>query len=120
MADKSAPALWLAYANAAPTPKITMNIKVANDLFCLILISSSNDFFVSVTVVFLVSSRPKNIPHAVDALWGETLLSTGHPTIVSMANDELFLCLVPMNFIQSFRLPLVFPNQKSANCNFLL
>ena len=40
-----APTLYLAYANAAPTPRITMNINIANDLFCFISIISVDGFF---------------------------------------------------------------------------
>jgi len=32
--------LYLAYAKAAPTPTITMNINMATDLFCFILVIS--------------------------------------------------------------------------------
>lgn len=44
----------------------------------------------------------------------------GYPLIMGMADDELHLRLVPMNFGQIFRPPFMFPYQISANCNFFL
>jgi hypothetical protein len=39
-ASRFAAALYLAYANAAPTPKITKNANIANALFCFMSIVS--------------------------------------------------------------------------------
>ena len=44
----------------------------------------------------------------------------GHPVIVSMANNQLRLCLVPMHFIHAFRASLIFPYQIGANGNFFI
>src|SRR5271154_3219301 len=41
MAAKSADALCMAYANAAPMPRTTTNTKAGNDLFLFILVTSS-------------------------------------------------------------------------------
>jgi hypothetical protein len=61
-ASKLPATLDLAYANAAPTPKITMNISSANDLFCFILIISIDGFFRSGTTGRSCVHNIKNNP----------------------------------------------------------
>ena len=40
--------------------------------------------------------------------------------LMGMANDQLLLCLIPMNFIHIKRATLMFPYQKGTNSNFFL